>query len=336
MHGYDRNQFLTKKMYELQKNFSSSDWQSHWEDIKRDRSKTSEVVHFMANKQEFYAEISENYMPYKGKEFNCAFIRDVSERKAAEKELRHAKEQAEIASRSKSEFLANMSHELRTPLNAIIGFSTIIREEMFGPLGSRKYVEYSNDIHESGTHLLHVINDILDLSKIESGKFELNEQETNFQKLVDSSVRIIRERAHTAGLTLETDIKSNLPNVYVDERALKQILLNLLSNAVKFTPEGGVITLIVFLDENGNIIIKVKDSGIGMSPEDIPRAMAPFLQVDNTLARKYQGTGLGLPLTKTLVELHGGWFNLESELGKGTTATIMIPASRIIDSDSSE
>lgn len=222
-----------------------------------------------------------------------------------------------------------MSHELRTPLNAIIGFSTILRDEMYGPIGNEKYKEYASDIHDSGAHLLSMINDILDLSKIESGNFTLSEDVFDFAKVVNNSVRIIRERAQTAGLHLVTQLPDRLPRVFGDERTIKQILLNLLSNAVKFTPEHGTVTLSAQINPFGQLVVRVKDTGIGMKPEDIPKAMTPFMQVDNSLARKYQGTGLGLPLTKTLIELHGGTFGLESELGKGTTAIITLPKERL-------
>jgi PAS domain S-box-containing protein len=329
-HGYLREELLTLKAYQLRKNYTPAQWQQHWNELKKNRLMTTEAMHLGKDGEEFIVEITESYLPYKGKEFNCAFVRDITERKQAEKDLLQAKEQAEIASRTKSEFLANMSHELRTPLNAIIGFSTMLRQEMFGPIGSQKYLEYSNDIHDSGMHLLRVINDILDLSKIESGRFELHAEEVELPRIIDASLRIIGERAESANVVIVCDMEEDLPHLYIDERCFKQILLNVLSNAVKFTLAGGQIIIKAAMDAHNNLLLTIADTGIGMRPEDIPRAMAAFMQVDSSHARKYQGTGLGLPLTKTLVELHDCVFNLESEFGKGTTIKITIPPSRFI------
>lgn len=241
-----------------------------------------------------------------------------------------AKEAAELANRAKSEFLANMSHELRTPLNAIIGFSDMITSEMAGPIGSARYLEYAADIQESGTHLLNLINDILDLSKIEAGKQELHEEEIELKEVVKSSVRVIKQRADAAYLNLETKVPDYLPLLRADLRAVKQILLNLLSNAVKFTPEGGSITVQADLDFKRRVVLSVKDTGIGMAKEDLEKAMSPFGQVDGSLSRKYEGTGLGLPLTKGLVELHGGSLSIESTLGSGTVVRATFPRERVV------
>ncbi len=256
--------------------------------------------------------------------------REIAERKRTEEALLAAKEAAELANRSKSEFLANMSHELRTPLNAIIGFSEMIKTATFGPIGSPKYREYATDIYGSGQHLLNVITDILDISKIEAGKLELHEEPVDVPEAVESCLMLVNERAENAGLTLEIEIADDLPPLRADERKLKQILINLLSNAVKFTPEGGTVTTRVWCHRDDGYVFQVADTGIGIAPDDIPKVLAPFGQVDSTLARKYEGTGLGLPLTKSLVEMHGGSFDLQSEPGVGTTVTARFTAGRIV------
>jgi signal transduction histidine kinase len=254
--------------------------------------------------------------------------REVTRREQTAVDLRAARDQAEFANRSKSEFLANMSHELRTPLNAIIGFAQVLRDEMFGALGSR-YRDYAADINDSGQHLLGLINDILDLSKIESGKTELHEDDIEIAPLLRSALNMVHERAISGGVTLETDIPDGLPALHADERKLKQILVNLLSNAVKFTRPGGVVTLRTWCTANSGYLFQVQDTGIGMAQAEISKALAPFGQVDSALNRQYEGTGLGLPLSKALTELHGGTLDLQSEPGVGTTVTLRLPAARL-------
>jgi len=234
---------------------------------------------------------------------------------------------AEGANKSKSEFLANMSHELRTPLNAINGFSEIMVGEMFGPLGDKRYKEYAADILSSGQHLLALINDILDMSKIEAGKMTLKFEPIQFDDLVDDCARLMRNKADSAGLKLEIDLP-DLPDVDGDYRALKQILLNLLSNAIKFTPRGGVVTVRATPQTNAmqqRLRVSVSDTGIGIAPADLARLAQPFEQIESQHSKTQQGTGLGLALTKSLVEMHGGLLDLESEPGIGTTASFSIP-----------
>ncbi|MDH5749137.1 MAG: ATP-binding protein, partial [Rhodospirillales bacterium] len=236
---------------------------------------------------------------------------------------------AQESSRTKSEFLATMSHELRTPLNAIIGFSEIMTEQTFGALGNGKYGEYAVNIHESGHHLLDLINDILDVSKIEAGSLDIHPEDLSLEEVIETSVRLIRDRAQAANVTVEAELEEGLPLLSADSRRIIQILLNLLSNAVKFTPAGGRVVVRADCPRPENQIrLSVSDTGIGIAAEDIEKAMSPFGQVDGDLSRKYEGTGLGLPLTKGLVELHGGILLLSSRLGQGTTVTVLFPPER--------
>lgn len=234
---------------------------------------------------------------------------------------------AEQANQSKSEFLANMSHELRTPLNAINGFSDIMKKEMFGPLGDARYKEYVNDILFSGQHLLSLINDILDMSKIEAGKMSLNTEHMVMSDMIAQVIRIVRGRAEENRLKLIYD-GAETPEIEADPRAVKQILLNLATNAIKFTPEGGVVTVAVE-PKSAGLIVRVSDTGIGISQEDIQRLAKPFEQIDSQHSRQHEGTGLGLALSKSLVELHGGNFNISSVMGEGTTVTFTLPNSVI-------
>ena len=256
-------------------------------------------------------------------------FRQLRERKAAYHELRHAKEEAETASRSKSEFLANTSHELRTPLNAIIGFADLLASQKFGPLGNPRYVGYAVDIRDSGQHLLELINDVLDLSKVEYGKLELHEEPIDVAATVASCLRLMRPRAEAAQVGLDAELPATLPAVRADDRRLKQILLNLLSNAVKFTPAGGKVVLRAQADAAG-FHLSVVDNGIGIAAADLAKALSPFGQVDSRLARRYPGTGLGLPLTKAMVELHGGTLRIDSQPGLGTAVTVSLPLERVL------
>jgi PAS domain S-box-containing protein len=255
--------------------------------------------------------------------------RRVDALRRAEEASRTARETAEVANRSKSEFLANISHELRTPLNAIIGFSEVMMAEMFGAVGSPQYKEYVKDIHDSGTHLYNLINDILDVSKAEAGKLELNEGIVDVADAAARCIRLVNERADRAKVTIDANVPDDLPKLYADERKVKQILLNLLSNAVKFTPAGGKVSISAGVDTDGCFRVVVTDTGIGIAEKDIDKVMAPFGQVDSSLSRRYEGTGLGLPLTVSLVELHGGILDLKSEMNAGTKVTVRFPKERV-------
>jgi signal transduction histidine kinase len=253
-------------------------------------------------------------------------VRYAVERKRIEHQLIEEKERAELASRAKSQFLATMSHELRTPLNAIIGFSELLGSDL--AIAERKRVDYAKDIRDSGSHLLRIINDILDLSKIEAGKLALDVEPVAMTEVIESCRRIVAERAAESELELAVDCSPDLPLVSGDLCKLKQIVLNLVSNSVKFTPAGGRI-MIGVVAAGAAVAVTVEDSGIGIAEEDIPTALAPFGQVDSSLARKYAGTGLGLSLTKSLVELHGGTFELSSRPGEGTTIRFTLPVVEI-------
>jgi signal transduction histidine kinase len=246
--------------------------------------------------------------------------------------LATARDEAQAANRAKSEFLANMSHELRTPLNAVIGFSEVMTREVFGAIGSARYRDYAEDIHSSGSHLLGLINDILDLSKVEAGELKLRNQIVTVCDVLTACQRLVKDRAEKSGVTLSISCAEDLPKLRADELKLKQIFLNLLSNAIKFTPAVGRVSVTAQRANDGGVVVLVADTGIGINPKDMSRVLEPFQQVASPLSRKYEGTGLGLPLVKGLTELHGGSLCLESAEGKGTTAAVHLPAARVIGS----
>ena len=248
-------------------------------------------------------------------------------------ELAAARDLAETANRARGEFLANMSHELRTPLNAILGFSEILERELFGPLGDVRYREFALDIHSSGKHLLEIIGNILDLAKVDAGKLELYEQEVDIVEMMHICARLMTEAAETAGVTLEVRTPPDAVFIQGDSTRIRQIFLNLLSNAVKFTPKGKQVVLSGDV-ENDGFLFRVADTGIGMTEDEAVQAMQAFRQIDSSLSRRYQGTGLGLPLTKSLVELHDGSMRIESTPGEGTTVTVWLPARRVHNADS--
>jgi cell cycle sensor histidine kinase DivJ len=253
-----------------------------------------------------------------------AVTRDISERKVQERALVEARDAAMSASRAKTAFLANMSHELRTPLNAIIGFSEVMTREMFGPVGSPRYQEYSRLIHESGGHLLELINSVLDMSKIEAGKFELFEELFDLEEVTNAAVRFVKLQAEHSGVALSAVIAPGARRIFADKRAIKQILLNLLTNGVKFTPRGGQVRVTAQVDAQG-LEILVKDTGTGISKTDLEKLGRPFEQVEGAATRAREGTGLGLAMVKSLAAMHGGEAVLESALGEGTMVRVRLP-----------
>jgi PAS domain S-box-containing protein len=317
----------------------------------------------------FPAEASISAFTSNGETYFAAVLRDVTERKDFEEAMRLTEEElhahlleleatrdqfeaqgaelvnlcedvaatrdaAVYANHAKSQFLAHMSHEIRTPLNAILGFSEIIGDEVLGPVSPPKYREYAGDIHESGAHLLELINDILDLAKIEAGKLEIEEGEVDVPHAIDASLRFVKERANKAGIVLKTEIDAELPVLRADERMTKQMLINLLTNAVKFTPNGGEVAVLAALDRLDALRLSVRDTGVGIAAEDIPEVLKSFGQADNSRAGVTEGTGLGLPLVNSMIEMHGGTLEIESEVDAGTTATVCFPSDRLSRSQS--
>ncbi|MFD2204660.1 PAS-domain containing protein [Kiloniella antarctica] len=248
-----------------------------------------------------------------------------------EERLIEAMEKEQLANRAKTEFLANMSHELRTPLNCIIGFSELLKNEAFGPLGQERYRDYSVDIYQAGVHLLDVLNDVLDVSKFESGDVDLRESEIDLYDLMNSSFKMMVNRAQIQGISLTLDLPNDLPYLYGDPRRVKQILLNVLSNAVKFSKAGGEVRVTASLSAEGNMCFDITDQGIGIGPKDLEQVMEPFQQTGDAFTRSHDGTGLGLHIVKSLIELHDGQVRIESELGEGTSVYLQFPNIRVRD-----
>lgn len=330
--GYSPDDIIGKNPRILQSGETSNCvYDDLWKSIKSGREWKGELKNRRKDGSTFwaYAIIS----PVKDETGNITHFvsmhEDITQRKGIETRERQAKEQAETANRAKSELLANMSHELRTPLNAILGFSDAMKIEMHGPLGHEKYHEYLNDIHDSGRHLLAIINDILDVSAIEAGAISLHEEAVNLTELIEASIRIVHPRANASHVNISRRVEPNAEVLFADSRRIKQILLNLLSNAVKFTPSGGHINVSSHVIGDGALALVVHDNGIGMDHEGIQKALSAFGQVDGGLDRIHEGAGLGLPLTKGLIEAHGGTLTIESEKNKGTQVTATFPKERV-------
>ncbi|HUE63192.1 MAG TPA: PAS domain-containing sensor histidine kinase [Rhizomicrobium sp.] len=255
-------------------------------------------------------------------------VEDVTEKFEQERALRAALHQAEIANKMKAAFLAAMSHELKTPLNAVLGFSEIIRDELLGPVGHAGYREYAGDIHESGTRLLAVINDVLDVSRLEGGLLTIDAHDEKVLDVAEHAITLARALTQDRRV-IEIDVPADIPSLHVDQRRIAQALGNLLANALKFTPQGGKVRLAARLQSGGSLHLIVEDTGIGMAQETIAAALEPFRQLDATLARRFEGAGLGLSISKALAELHGGQLSVRSAVGEGTTVTIALPAARV-------
>jgi PAS domain S-box-containing protein len=260
----------------------------------------------------------------------CAVLRDITAWKRSEEELINAKRAAEKASTAKSEFLAKISHEIRTPLNAIIGFSEVMMDERFGPIGSERYRQYLKDIHASGGHLISLLNDLLDLSKIEAGKLELTFVSVNLNDLVQQCVAIMQQQANRERVIIRTALHDNLPQIIADARAMRQILLNLLSNSIKFTGAGGQVIISTAQTDDHEVVLRVRDTGSGMSEKELQIALEPFRQVPTVTHWDAGGTGLGLPITKALAEANQAYFRITSQVDDGTLAEVIFPATRVL------
>ncbi len=276
-----------------------------------------------------WIEVMSRVVEWRGREAIQSTIIDITKRKDTEVSLRRAKEEAERASRAKTEFLANMSHELRTPLNAIIGFSQLIRDAMVGPLLDR-YTEYAGSINSSGEHLLELINDLLDVAAIEAGEIRLSEEFVDLGEAIESCARMLRGRAHRAGLTFAVEVPDDAPCVRGDGRRIKQILINVMGNAVKFTPAGGNVSVRLTSGPAGGAMVEIADTGIGIAASEMTRVFDPFARVDHIYVSRVEGTGLGLPLVKSLANLMEIGIDLQSTPNVGTTMRLMFPESRII------
>ncbi len=301
------------------------DWQAPFRDIAFEmEDRRGECHHFLVSGVPVFEEASGRLVGMRGT------AQDVTTRKRTEAELIRAKEEADLANRAKTHFLTCMSHELRTPLNVIIGFSDLLRQQMFGPLGSPRYTEYVDSIHASGQHLLDLINDLLDISVIEAGRLELREEEIEPTALAETCLGLMRPKAERAGVRLVSDIVPAVPNLYADRRRVRQVLLNTLSNAIKYTAEGGEVRLRVACDGEGGLVMTVTDTGIGMSDDEVARALLPFARSGEAMLRNAEGTGLGLYLSRNLMELHGGTLTIESEQGVGTKVQARFPPERVL------
>ena len=260
----------------------------------------------------------------------CAVIRDITQWKRTEEELRNAKRAAETANAHKSDFLARVSHEIRTPLNAIIGFSDMMATERFGPIGHPRYIEYANDIGRSGRHVLDIVNDLLDISKIEAGEMELEFTAVGLNETISEAVSLVQPQANAQRVIIRTSLSTNVPQIVADLRSIKQIALNILSNAIRFTPSGGQIVVSTAYEANGSVVLRIRDTGVGMTRSELEQAMKPFRQVTTGARKRGDGTGLGLPLTKAMVDANRANFAISSTPNEGTLVEVIFPSPRVL------
>jgi signal transduction histidine kinase len=260
----------------------------------------------------------------------CAVVRDITPWKRAEEELTQARAQAERASSQKTEFLARVSHEIRTPLNAIIGFSELMLDEKFGPIGNDRYKDYLRDINRSGNHVLDLVNDLLDISKIEAGQQEMSYEAVSLNDTLAETVAMMQPQANRERVIIRSSFASRLPDVVADLRSVRQIALNLLSNAIRYTPAGGQVIVSTAYESSGDVVMRVRDTGIGMSQAEMEQALKPFKQINALRRPRGDGTGLGLPLTKAMVEANRARFIINSTPGEGTLVEIIFPSTRVL------
>ncbi|MCW9001964.1 MAG: PAS domain S-box protein [Rhodospirillales bacterium] len=328
--GYNREELIGMRIMDIDPQIDGPEsWKKHVENLKKNGGMILRSTHRRKDGQLFPVEVGIRLVTFKDRTYNVGVARDISETLRGEADLKRAKDSAEYANHLKTQFLANMSHELRTPLNAIIGFADILKGEMFGPLGNDRYKEYANDISDSGGHLLNVITDILDVSRIETGTLDFKEEDVNLERTIISCLRLMQRRADDAEVKLLTEVPETLPLLWADQLRIKQVIINLLGNAIKFTPAGGTVIVDAGTEENGVLWLSIVDTGIGMLPEDIPKALEPFGQVGDLMTHPHEGSGLGLYIVKSLVESHEGSVEIESTPKKGTTVIVRFPKARV-------
>lgn len=333
MSGYDEEEVMGKTSSIFKSgHMPLATYQNLWGTIQKGGLWNGEIVNKAKNGRFYWENVSISPVLDNAGEIAhfIAIKEDVTDRKRTETELFTARQQAEAANNAKSMFLASMSHELRTPLNAIIGFSEAMKMQILGPLDHQRYLEYSGDIFESAQHLRHLIDDILDLSKVESGKQSIQDQEISIPSMAHTCLSLINVMASKSEITVDEDIEHGIPLLKADERMVRQIVLNLLSNAVKFTPRYGRVVFRTFIAEDSSMVMEVIDNGIGISKSNHEKVLLAFGQVDDDLTHTQKGTGLGLPLSRHLMELHGGQLHLESEIREGTTVRLRFPPERVI------